>query len=72
MLKTFRSALDACEIEKLMVFTNDGFVMSMARSLGIDAAIMIQDIEPQESELLPAGTSSSPELFGRGPEHRFR
>lgn len=58
ILKTFRSVLNARQIENLMVFTNDDFVASMAKSLGIDAN-MIEDIESQESELLPIGTSSS-------------
>ncbi len=58
ILKTFRSVLNARQIENLMVFTNDDLVISMPKSLGIDAN-MIEDIESQESELLPTGTSSS-------------
>ena len=58
ILKTFRSVLNARQIENMMVFTNDDLVISIAKSLGIDAK-MIENIESQESQLLPTGTSSS-------------
>ncbi|MHC4558354.1 MAG: hypothetical protein ACYS80_13735, partial [Planctomycetota bacterium] len=59
MLKSFRSAVNAEAIEKTFVFTNDGSILNLSRSLGIDSYVIDIDVKEQKSELLPPGAYSS-------------
>ena len=56
---SFQSAVNASEIEKVVVFTNDSSIFNLSKPFDFYSYMIDIDTETQQSELLPLGTYSS-------------